>query len=189
MKKPQAIDKKEVLVILDQELECLGSGNERIVAHLWNIRKAIEALGPPKALRPKSAKPKGKLERKETYLPEEVFPHIQNDYHQTHLKGHIFDGDTIWMDSLRYKVFRRSLCCVTCGIEGKFFAKERHLRRDGEVGGKRYHLNLYAVTHDGHEVLMTKDHRIPRSEGGSDSLDNLDTMCGPCNWKKGSRLI
>ncbi|RYZ80581.1 MAG: HNH endonuclease [Proteobacteria bacterium] len=32
----------------------------------------------------------------------------------------------------------------------------------------------------------TLDHRVPRSHGGSHSLDNLVIACGPCNSRKGS---
>lgn len=188
MKKIHVVDKQEALALVDLEIAGLGVGDERIIAHLWNLRKVLESLGPPKPNRTNAPrKPQGAMERKGTYLPDEVFPHIQDDFRDKHKACHMFGEDSIHMDSLRYKVFRRSLCCVKCGIEGKFFAKERSLRRDGQPGCKRYHLNLYAVTHDGREVLMTKDHRIARSNGGSDSLDNLDTMCGPCNWRKGAR--
>jgi 5-methylcytosine-specific restriction endonuclease McrA len=37
-------------------------------------------------------------------------------------------------------------------------------------------------------ILMTVDHRIPKSKGGSDDLSNLQTMCHSCNHKKGSKI-
>jgi 5-methylcytosine-specific restriction endonuclease McrA len=37
--------------------------------------------------------------------------------------------------------------------------------------------------------LATKDHIIPRSEGGSSDLDNLCLSCGPCNHKKQSKSV
>lgn len=82
------------------------------------------------------------------------------------------------MSSLRYHVFKKSNVCCKCGLEGKYFIKER----DSNV--KRYHFNLYAIDSDGNEVLMTKDHIIPKSKGGSDNLNNLQTMCTNCNFKK-----
>lgn len=94
-----------------------------------------------------------------------------------------FDGDMLYIDSRRYFVFRKDNCtCVNCGIRGSFFAKEKH------PNDRSYHLNLYAIAEDGREILMTKDHHIPRSKGGSNDLSNLDTMCSPCNGRKGHKM-
>lgn len=48
---------------------------------------------------------------------------------------------------------------------------------------------------DGHRCVecgtserLTLDHIIPRSKGGTDSDDNLQTMCEPCNWAKADRM-
>ncbi len=35
--------------------------------------------------------------------------------------------------------------------------------------------------------LFEVDHRIPRSSGGTDHLDNLQLMCGHCNKVKGDQ--
>lgn len=185
--KPFVVDKSEVLALVDNELSKLGPGDERIIAHIYGLRKGLQALQGPKGEgRPREPK-KTRYERKETYTPDEVFPHIQDDHRETHRKNHLFDGDPVHMDSLRYKVFRRSRVCVECGLEGTVFAKERGVRRDGKPIGERFHLNLYGFRPDGTEVILTKDHILPRSKGGSDSLSNLQTMCGPCNWKKGNK--
>lgn len=65
-----------------------------------------------------------------------------------------------------------------------FFAVER---TTGTTGG--YHLNLYAADEDGAEVLMTHDHVVAKASGGTNTDDNTQTMCGPCNWAKGSTLL
>lgn len=97
-------------------------------------------------------------------------------------KGMI-DGDMVRLDSHRYWVFKQKGCkCVECDIEGVFFAKEKH------GNDLSYHFNLYAINNKGEEVLMTKDHIIPKSKGGKDHIDNYQTMCIICNMRKADKL-
>lgn len=92
------------------------------------------------------------------------------------------DGDIIKGNSQRYQTFFTKGCnCVKCGIEGKYFAKEKRVK------DKSYHLNLYGVDDNGQEVLITKDHIIPKSKGGKDELENYQTMCVRCNKEKGNK--
>lgn len=96
---------------------------------------------------------------------------------------HDFDGDRMKVSSLRLYVFKEKGCdCVGCGAKGSYFAKEKS---EGHVS---YHMNLYAVKEDGSEVLMTKDHILPSSQGGKDTIENLQPMCVECNTKKGAKL-
>jgi len=91
------------------------------------------------------------------------------------------DGESIKALSDRYKLFfSKGYTCTECGITGSFFALERHLN------DACYHLNLYAINDEGQEVLMTKDHIVPKSQGGKDALENYQTMCTLCNFEKGS---
>lgn len=89
----------------------------------------------------------------------------------------------IKMTSQRYELFLLKSCdCVSCNAKGVHFALERTL---GSQGG--YHLNLYAKNDLNEEVLMTKDHILPKSKGGRDSLDNYQPMCIICNGLKGNK--
>ena len=93
------------------------------------------------------------------------------------------DGDIIKGNSQRYQTFfTKGIKCACCGIEGKYFAKEK------VSCDKSYHLNLYAIDENGKEVLMTKDHILPKSKGGKDEIDNYQTMCIRCNEAKGNNL-
>jgi len=114
------------------------------------------------------------------YTIEEVLSKINNLDNQNDQIN--FDGDLIHMSSDRYHTFaEKGLKCVRCGIEGSFFAKESN-------DLPKYHFNLYAIDTDGKEVLMTKDHILPRSKGGKNEINNYQTMCTICNRKKGDTL-
>lgn len=119
-------------------------------------------------------------ERKETYSVEDVLFHVRMDGHNTSVD---FDGDSIHMGSQRYRLFKKSVTCVQCGIAGTFFAKERSIYQP-DAG---YHFNLYGNRPDGSEVMMTKDHIIPKSKGGVNKMSNYQTMCAPCNERKGNK--
>ena len=90
------------------------------------------------------------------------------------------DGVKVKKWSDRYAVFFRSKVCTECGCVGTHYASERH------VDSQHYHFNLYAQI-DGKFRLMTKDHIVPRSKGGRNSLDNYQTMCIKCNMAKGDK--
>lgn len=88
--------------------------------------------------------------------------------------------------SHRYQLFvTKGTKCVNCGIEGKYFAIERG---KGDNPNK-FHLNLYGINKHGREVMITKDHIIPRSKGGKNILSNYQPMCIHCNQKKADKLI
>lgn len=182
---------------LDTEIRDIRwNGNTISVANKINtVRDLIELLGKENTdnvfvsnrnIRLHKFIPKhDNLIRKEIYSIEEVRNKIKDVLFEKdkRLAKVDFDGDLIKGNSQRYQTFFTKGCkCVVCGIEGKYFAKERHLQ------DKTYHLNLYAVNDNGEEVLMTKDHIIPRSKGGTDDISNYQTMCKLCNEAKGNKI-
>jgi 5-methylcytosine-specific restriction endonuclease McrA len=98
---------------------------------------------------------------------------------QVKINGKIYD---VKLNSDRYKLFRKNLSCVACGLKGTKFILEIQPQINNQDSA---HFNLYAEE-EGHLVLMTKDHIVPKSYGGPDKLENLQTYCSTCNQLKGS---
>jgi len=98
-----------------------------------------------------------------------------------------FDGHMVKMYSQRYQLFAvkgvKGVECVGCGLKGEYFGLEKNKGQEGN----RYHFNLYGIR-DGAEVLITKDHIVPKSKGGQNILDNYQVMCFNCNIEKGDSL-
>jgi len=86
--------------------------------------------------------------------------------------------------SLRLQCFKISKRCVRCGLEGTVMSVDTFTTKSDRTS---VHFNLYAIF-EGKTRLMTKDHIVPKSKGGADHLDNLETMCDQCNHKKGSKI-
>ena len=134
----------------------------------------------------KKKKPEGYykgLRRKENLTIEEVYNAVKDVLFEPEEKKAmvVINGDKIKGNSQRFQTFfTKGLKCACCGIEGKYFGKEK------DFNAARYHLNLYALDESGNEVLMTKDHIVPSSKGGASELYNYQTMCVKCNIAKGS---
>ena len=109
------------------------------------------------------------LIRKSIYSIDEVYDKVKDVLFKKdkRLAKVDFDGDLIKGNSQRYQTF---------------FAKEKFADQS------TYHLNLYAVDDNGDEILMTKDHIMPRSKCGIDDISNYQTMCKLCNEAKGNKL-
>jgi len=89
------------------------------------------------------------------------------------------------MGSHRYQLFAtKGTECVRCGIIGTYFA----LERGHKDNPNRYHFNLYGTNKQGHEVMITKDHIVPRSKGGKNKLANYQPMCYRCNQRKADKV-
>jgi len=116
---------------------------------------------------------------KEGVLSYEEFCRISNEYgERVEMLGH-----GIKLSGLRLDTFRRSPKCVKCGAVGTRF----HLEL-GSVNDMSPHFNLYGRDAEGKELMFTKDHILPKSKGGRDSLENMQTMCTVCNCEKGNKI-
>lgn len=128
-----------------------------------------------------STVPSENKDRKEMYSIDEVLSKILPISLPKNKAKVDFDGDLMKMSSHRYHTFVKSgIKCVCCGIEGKYFVKEKFKKDKG------YHFNLYALNENGEEILMTKDHIVAKSKGGKDCIENYQTMCITCNNEKGT---
>jgi 5-methylcytosine-specific restriction endonuclease McrA len=137
----------------------------------------------------------GRYERLGLYSLDEVHAHVPAvPLADGKLSKRMFDGHMIAMDSARYRLFQKNCACVACGVIGYYYAMERSAklikreRRFVSTDGL-WHFNLYGRRPDGAEVLMTKDHILPRAKGGLDHDANFQTMCSPCNHTKADRIV
>jgi hypothetical protein len=89
-------------------------------------------------------------------------------------------GNSVSIASTRLRCFAlKGTACSCCGLQAKYFALEK---APNQVP---FHLNLYSIDKDGAEVLMTRDHVHPQALGGHNGIKNSQTMCFPCNQRKG----
>ena len=87
--------------------------------------------------------------------------------------------------SHRYQLFSlKGTDCLHCGIKGKFFALERSIGNSKT----KFHFNLYGIDEQGEEVMITKDHILPRSKGGKNILSNYQPLCIRCNQQKADHV-
>lgn len=115
------------------------------------------------------------------------------------------------MSSARLECFKRNHVCVVCRRAGNLFLLQRHVNnppkvgmncniqecmwcwgrmmREGHTDNPTPHLNLFNCSPTGALILMTQDHIIPKSRGGGNTQSNLQTMCQPCNCKKGNSIV
>lgn len=112
------------------------------------------------------------------FEPDEVLPYItENDSRRDYqVQDKVY---RVRMNSDRYHVFKKNLCCVVCGLRGS------KMILDQNPGDSTPHFNLYAEE-QGRLVLMTKDHTLAKSKGGKDCHSNYCSMCATCNNLKGA---
>ena len=97
---------------------------------------------------------------------------------------------TVYNKHRRLKVFaKKGRSCVRCGREGVLLLVTQ------ETKGKQRKLHIDLYTRD--FILVTVDHIVAKSIGRKagwsrariESIDNKQTMCSPCNSKKGDSVF
>ena len=110
-----------------------------------------------------------------TYTIEEMMPLISEAVMKKRKLLQLPSGKRARLSST-LKIFHHcGVICAKCGVKGTIFREVRH--------DKKMHIRLLGIK-DGKEVMMTKDHIIPHSKGGSNSSSNMQTMCCECNSEK-----
>lgn len=128
----------------------------------------------------------GILERRKVFPVEEVIQ-FYNDAIAKGDRHSIIDGVVVRVTGQTLMTFaEKGYTCCECGLQGAYFALERHPGAKGKSAG--WFFNLYAINEEGEEIFMNKDHIIPRSRGGKNSIDNYNPMCVICNGKKSNRV-
>ena len=128
------------------------------------------------------------MQRIKTFSIEEVEAMVKEDVigcqcSNGDKKSHsiVVDGYDVYTTSLRYKTFiEKGYKCVCCGRTGAYYA----LEKSHGSNANRAHFNLYSED----DVLMTKDHILPKSMGGANRIENMQTMCTICNCEKGNAV-
>ena len=78
----------------------------------------------------------------------------------------------------------QKLICFECGLEASCFI----LCKGQNDVTRQPILDLFAMREDGVFVLMTRDHIIPKSLGGNNTVQNLRVSCSDCNSKRGNYM-
>jgi len=92
----------------------------------------------------------------------------------------VLEGFSVYTSTQRLLTYRKETACKYCGLEARFFALEKN--------GNVPHLNLYGVDENEVDVMLTSDHILPRSRGGSNGVKNRQCLCERCNCEKKNNL-
>lgn len=113
------------------------------------------------------------------YPASKIFPFIDKGNRYKLLAGY-----SVRINSSALRMFKKSPKCKHCGVEGNTFV----LLRDKKTQTSRPHLAFFHKQKNGTLLLMTKDHVLPKSKGGENRQENIQTLCQICNGAKGNKV-
>lgn len=100
---------------------------------------------------------------------KELLGEAISDYKSANSKGEYGDRYGFMTESSTKSVVRKPLC--------------------QDVRTKVFELSAYRCVNCESYKDLTVDHIYPVSKGGSDEIDNLQTLCRSCNSKKGTKTM
>ncbi|MBI2332163.1 MAG: HNH endonuclease [Chloroflexi bacterium] len=71
----------------------------------------------------------------------------------------------------------------------KYASKVTHTEQEWQKLKARYNSTCLCCGKKEPEIKLTRDHVIPLTQGGSDSIDNVQPLCARCNSKKNNKHI
>lgn len=71
----------------------------------------------------------------------------------------------------------------------KLAAKGSHTEKEWQDLKEHYNFTCLCCRKKEPEIKLTRDHVIPLTEGGSDSINNIQPLCARCNSKKNNKHI
>jgi 5-methylcytosine-specific restriction endonuclease McrA len=108
---------------------------------------------------------------------EEFFEYLNSAQTEFRYKDYCINVDKPRMQTH----IQKDNVCLHCGLSTTHFAIQYGAKQ------KTPHINAWNLSNN-KKVLMTSDHIIPSSKGGSDDISNRQVLCEHCNCKKGDRL-
>lgn len=96
-------------------------------------------------------------------------------------------GERVKTRGLRVRVIHEERDCANpeCSHRATHVGLTPNVGRDNAANG--YHVNYYSLVGPA-PVLMTIDHIVPKSKGGTHSRANTQAMCVKCNSAKADKL-
>lgn len=96
----------------------------------------------------------------------------------------------------QYRRFEREIPNYSYQDDGRRIRRKVNIRKNGGFHSRAEWYNLKAQCNwmcvscgrAEPQIILTKDHIIAVSRGGSDNIENIQPLCRSCNSKKGTKL-